>query len=80
MTEEGLAAVNVLSKEGIETNGTLIFIFSLGLSAVQPPATHIIPFIGRLEDIGTRASALIEDYRNVIDFSGKDLEISVASI
>ena len=80
MTEEGLAAVNVLSKEGIKTNVTLIFTVSQGLSAVKAGATYISPFIGRLEDIGTDAYALIEDLRNIIDFYGYDSEIIAASI
>ena len=80
MTEEGLAAVNVLSKEGIKTNVTLIFTVSQGLSAVKAGSTYISPFIGRLEDIGTDAYALIEDLRNIIDFYGYDSEIIAASI
>lgn len=70
MTEEGLAAVHILSKEGIKTNVTLIFTVSQGLSAMKAGATYISPFIGRLEDIGTDAYALIEDLRHIIDLYG----------
>ena len=44
MTEEGLAAVHILSKEGIKTNVTLIFTVSQGLSAMkagQPISAHL---------------------------------------
>lgn len=80
MTEEGLAAVHILSKEGINTNVTLIFTVSQGLSAMKAGATYISPFIGRLEDIGTDAYALIEDLRHIIDLYGFKSEIISASI
>ncbi len=80
MTEEGLKAVNVLSKEGIKTNVTLIFTFSQGLLAMKAGATFISPFIGRLEDIGTDAYELIAKLRQAIDFYGFDTEIISASI
>ena len=80
MCAEGLKAVKQLTKLGIKTNVTLIFTVSQGLSAVKAGATYISPFIGRLEDIGTDAYALIEDLRNIIDFYGYDSEIIAASI
>lgn len=80
MTEEGLKAVNILSKEGIKTNVTLIFTVAQGLMAMKAGATYISPFIGRLEDIGTDAFALIEDLVKLIDRFGFDSEIIAASI
>ncbi len=80
MTEEGLRAVNVLSNEGIKTNVTLVFTLAQGIMAMKAGATYISPFIGRLEDIGTDAYALIEDLRNAIELYGFDSEIIAASI
>ncbi len=80
MTQEGLKAVNILSKEGIKTNVTLIFTVSQGLMAMKAGATFISPFIGRLEDIGTDAYQLIADLRQIIDFYGYESEIIAASI
>ena len=80
MTEEGLKAVNVLSKEGIQTNVTLIFTVSQGLMAMKAGATFISPFVGRLEDIGVNANELIEELRDIIDMYGFDTEIIAASI
>lgn len=80
MTEEGLKAVNVLSSEGIKTNVTLIFTVSQGLLAAKAGATYISPFVGRLEDIGTDAYALIEDLRFILDFYDLKAEIIAASI
>ena len=80
MTEEGLKAVHVLSSEGIKTNVTLIFTVSQGLLAAKAGATYISPFVGRLEDIGTDAYALIEDLRLILDLYNLDTEIIAASI
>lgn len=80
MTMEGLKAVNVLSKENIKTNVTLIFTVSQGLMAIKAGATFISPFVGRLEDIGTDAYQLISDLREIVDFYGFDTEIIAASI
>ena len=80
MTEEGLKAVNTLSNEGIKTNVTLIFTAAQGLMAMKAGATYISPFIGRLEDIGTDAFALIEDLVKIIDRFGFESEIIAASI
>ena len=80
MTMEGLKAVNVLSKENIKTNVTLIFTVSQGLMAIKAGATFISPFVGRLEDIGADAYQLISDLREIIDFYDFDTEIIAASI
>ncbi|MGX7031285.1 fructose-6-phosphate aldolase [Vagococcus zengguangii] len=80
MTEDGLKAVHILSKEGIKTNVTLIFTVSQGLMAMKAGATFISPFVGRLEDIGVNANELIESLRDLIDMYGFDTEIIAASI
>ncbi len=80
MTSEGLKAVNILSREGIKTNVTLIFTVSQGLMAMKAGATFISPFIGRLEDIRTDAYQLILELRHIIDLYGFETEIIAASI
>ena len=80
MTKEGLKAVNVLSKEGIKTNVTLIFTANQGLLAARAGATYISPFLGRLDDIGREGLDLIEELVDIIDIHGLDSEIIAASI
>ncbi len=80
MTTEGLKATNILSKEGIKTNVTLVFTVSQGLMAMKAGATYISPFVGRLEDIGSDPYQLIEELREIIDLYGFDTEIIAASI
>lgn len=80
MTEAGLKAVSVLSKEGIKTNVTLVFSVAQGLMAAKAGATFISPFVGRLDDIGSDGVKLIKDLRIVLDNYGLKSEIIAASI
>lgn len=80
MTEDGLAAVNILSKEDIKTNVTLIFTVSQGLMAAKAGATYISPFIGRLDDIGTDGLLLINKLKAVLSNYDYKTEIISASI
>lgn len=80
MTEDGLRAINTLSKEGIKTNCTLIFSLSQGLMAMKAGATYISPFMGRIDDMGESGKKLIGDLRKIIDTYGYKSQIIAASI
>ncbi len=80
MTEEGLKAVHVLSKENIKTNVTLVFSVVQGLMAAKAGATFISPFLGRLDDIGSNSLELIANLRTVLDNYNYSTEIIAASI
>lgn len=80
MTEEGLRAVNILSKEGIKTNVTLIFTVAQGLMAAKAGANFVSPFVGRLDDIATDSLALISNLKKVLTYYGYQTEIIAASI
>lgn len=80
MTEEGLKAVKVLSKEGIKTNVTLIFTANQALLAARAGATYVSPFLGRLDDISEDGVALIRTIVEMFAVSGLDTEIIAASI
>lgn len=80
MTEEGLRAVKVLSKEGIKTNVTLIFSANQALLAARAGATYVSPFLGRLDDISTAGVDLIQDISDIFEIHGIETEIIAASI
>ena len=80
MTEDGLKAINTLSKKGIKTNCTLIFSVSQGLMAAKAGATYISPFVGRIDDMGEDGIRLIYDLKTVLDNYGLESEIIAASI
>lgn len=80
MTEEGLAAVHVLSKEGIKTNVTLVFSVAQGIMAAKAGATYVSPFVGRLDDIGVDGLSLIKRLHAVLKNYNYQTEIIAASI
>lgn len=80
MTEEGIKAVKVLSKEGIRTNVTLVFTPSQALLAAKVGATFVSPFVGRLDDAGQDGMAVIEDIVKVFVNYKFSTEIIVASV
>ncbi|WP_271000685.1 fructose-6-phosphate aldolase [Listeria seeligeri] len=80
MTGEGLAAVKVLTEEGIKTNVTLIFSAAQALLAARAGATYVSPFLGRLDDIGDDGLVLIRDIAQIFEIHGIPTEIISASV
>ena len=80
MCEEGLKAVNILSKENIKTNVTLIFSPQQALLASKAGANYVSPFMGRLDDAGTSSSQVISDIAQIFKGYKIDTEIIAASI
>ncbi|MBC1396627.1 fructose-6-phosphate aldolase [Listeria welshimeri] len=80
MTGEGLAAVKVLTEEGIKTNVTLVFSATQALLAARAGATYVSPFLGRLDDIGDDGLVLIRDIAEIFEIHGIPTEIISASV
>jgi len=80
MTPEGLKAVKALSKEGINTNVTLIFSANQALLAAKAGATFVSPFIGRLDDNGQVGMTVIEEIMEIFCNYDIPTEVIVASI
>lgn len=80
MTEEGLKAIAVLSKEDIKTNCTLIFSVNQALLASSAGATFVSPFVGRIDDIGYEGLDLIRDIMNIFEKNAIETSVIAASI
>lgn len=80
ITEEGLKAVSVLSKEGIRTNVTLIFSANQALLAARAGASYVSPFVGRLDDIANDGVQVVSDIAEIFAVFDIDTEIIAASI
>ena len=81
MTEEGMKAVKVLSKEGIKTNVTLIFSATQAVLAARAGATYVSPFLGRLDDIASDGMILIEDILEIFSMYPEiETEVICASV
>ena len=80
MTEEGLKATKVLSKQGIKVNVTLIFSAAQALLAAKAGASCVSPFVGRYDDVGCDGLKLIEEISAIFEIHGIEAEIIAASI
>jgi transaldolase len=80
LTEDGLKAVNQLSKLGIKTNVTLVFSANQALMAATAGATYVSPFMGRLDDTLHDGAEVVSDIRQIFDTYGFDTQIISASI
>jgi transaldolase len=80
MTEAGMQAVQLLSREGVHTNVTLVFSANQALLAAKCGATYVSPFVGRIDDAGGDGMALVEEILTVYDPYDFPTEIIVASV
>jgi len=77
---EGLKAVKILSKKGIQTNVTLVFSANQALLAAKAGATFVSPFIGRLDDMGQEGMKIVEEIVEIFYNYNIETEVIVASI
>lgn len=80
MTEAGMQAVQLLSREGVHTNVTLVFSANQALLAAKCGATYVSPFVGRIDDAGGDGMALVEEILSVYDLHDLPTEVIVASV
>ena len=80
MTEEGLKATSVLTKENIQVNVTLIFSPNQALLASQAGAQYVSPFIGRIDDISYDGADLIKNIKKIFVQDQASTKIIAASI
>ena len=80
MTDEGLKAVKVLSKEGIRTNVTLVFSPNQALLAAKAGATYVSPFVGRLDDISHDGMDLVRNIVTIFRNYGFKTQVIAASM
>ena len=80
MSEGGLEAISVLSREGIRTNLTLCFSLNQALLGTIAGATYVSPFVGRLDDISHDGMQLISDIVKVFDHFKVTTQVLAASI
>ncbi len=80
LVKEGIAAVSVLSKEGIRTNVTLCFSPAQALLAAKAGAYIVSPFVGRLEDLGSPGLDLVRDIVQIYTTHGYKTQVLAASL
>lgn len=80
VTTTGLAAVRVLSEEGIHANVTLVFSALQALLAARAGAAFVSPFVGRIDDIGQDGMDVVDDTVRIFDNYQLSTRVIAASI
>jgi transaldolase len=80
MTEAGMKAVRILTREGIRTNVTLVFSANQAMLAAKCGAAFVSPFVGRIDDVGGDGMGLIAEIQECYQHYVFSTEILVASI
>jgi len=80
MTEAGMQAVQILSRDEIRVNVTLVFSSNQALLAAKCGAAFVSPFVGRIDDAGGSGMDVVEEIVEMYDAYGFETEILVASV
>ncbi len=80
MSEAGLEAISVLSREDIKTNLTLCFSLNQALLGSIAGATYVSPFVGRIDDISHDGMQVVADIVKVFDHFKISTQVIAASI
>ena len=80
MTQSGLKAIQILAKNGIKTNVTLVFSLNQALLAAKAGASYVSIFIGRLDDLGCSGMTVVKNTADMFNRYNFKAEIIAASI
>ena len=77
---EGLRACRMLRNEGIMVNVHLVYTLQQAYMAMQAGASYVCPLVGRLQDQGHDALALVQQCIDAVDLYGYDTKIMFSSV
>jgi transaldolase len=80
VSEAGLEAISVVSREKIKTNFTLCFSANQALLGAIVGATYVSPFVGRLDDISHQGMQVVEDAVEIFKKFDLHTQVIAASI
>jgi transaldolase len=77
---EGVRACHMLAKEGLLVNVHLVYTLQQAYMAMHAGATYVCPLVGRLQDQGHDALALVEQCVDAVEVYGYDSKIMFSSV
>lgn len=80
MIPDGIEAINILSKENVKINVTLVFQTAQAIIAAKCGAKYVSPFVGRFDDISESGMELIKEIKQIYSNYNFKTEILVASV
>ncbi len=80
MTPAGIKALNVLAREGVRINVTLVFSPAQALIAAKAGAYFVSPFLGRLDDVAQSGLGLLREIVEIYRAYNFQTQILAASL
>ena len=80
MTPDGVRALNVLTREGIRVNVTLVFSAAQALIVAKGGAYFVSPFLGRLDDIAENGLVLLSEILTIYRAYNFQTQVLAASL
>jgi TalC/MipB family fructose-6-phosphate aldolase len=80
VSNEGLRACKMLRDKGLMVNVHLVYTLAQAYMAMQAGATYVCPLVGRWQDQGHDAIALIEQCVDTVERYGYDTKIMFSSV
>ena len=77
---EGVRACNLLRKDGLMVNVHLVYTLQQAYMAMHAGASYVCPLVGRLQDQGHDALALVEQCVEAVHHYGYDTKIMFSSV
>ncbi|NIA09102.1 MAG: CBS domain-containing protein [Nitrospiraceae bacterium] len=77
---EGITACKRLRNEGIMVNIHLVYTLQQAYIAMHAGANYVCPLVGRLQDQGHNALALVEECVNAVNYYGYDTKVMFSSV
>lgn len=77
---EGVRACKLLRDKGYLVNVHLVYTLQQAYMAMQAGATYVCPLVGRLQDQGHDALALVEQCIDAVEYYGYDTKIMFSSV
>src|SRR3954471_846002 len=77
---EGVRACKLLRDKGYLVNVHLVYTLQQAYMAMQAGATYVCPLVGRLQDQGHDALALVEQCVNAVETYGYDSKVMFSSV
>lgn len=77
---EGVRACKMLTDEDFKVNVHLVYTLQQAYMAMEAGATYVCPLVGRLQDQGHDALALVEQCIEAVDLYGYDTKIMFSSV
>lgn len=77
---EGVRACKLLRNKGYLVNVHLVYTLQQAYMAMQAGATYVCPLVGRLQDQGHDALALVQQIVDAVDIYGYDTKVMFSSV